>query len=115
VTGLPGAGEATGDSWVRPAAWLQDPPDGAAPFLIAGRRPEPPLAARRRRPGAPTPAVPGCPGMDLTYTCEGPDVYLAGSSRSMTRSPIGLPTMVRIARLHQPCIVVVGSTTALGR
>jgi hypothetical protein len=58
---------------------------------------------------------PRCPEMDLTYTCEGPDVYLADSSRTMTQSPIGLPTMVRIARLHQPCIVVVGSTTALGR
>lgn len=39
----------TGDSWVWPTARSQDPPDGAALFLIAGRRPEPPLAARRHR------------------------------------------------------------------
>ena len=103
-----GLGKGAGVSWARLAAWSQDPPEGAAPLLMAGRRPEPPLAARRRRPGwlvgdlarasrahwvrmarsavardrsAPSRPVFGCLVMDLTYTCDGPGVYLAGRRR----------------------------------
>ena len=71
--GLAVAGRSPGDSWVEARAWTQDPLEGVAPILTAGRR----LKYRWERVACAAGLRPirFQPGRS-PLTCDVPDVYL---------------------------------------